>query len=68
MMGLVWMWLSSWIRTPFLPCICWSIDWCECAGAAAFGSRPRLGLQAVNVAEIDLVNGDYRRGLECRFT
>ena len=46
----------------------WSTDCFDCAGAATFGSRPRLGLQAVNVAEIDLVNGDYRRGLECRFT
>jgi hypothetical protein len=52
---------------PFLPCTCRSADCFDCAGAAAFGLHPRLGLHAVNVAEIDLANGDYRRGLECRF-
>ena len=59
--------MSSSIQTPLLPFICWSADCFDCAGAATFGSRPRLGLQAVNISEIELVNGDYRRGLECCF-
>jgi hypothetical protein len=59
--------MSSSIQTPLLPFVCWSADCFDCAGAATFGSRPRLGLQAVNVAEINSVNGDYRRCPECRF-
>jgi sorbitol-specific phosphotransferase system component IIBC len=46
----------------------WSADCLDCAGAAVFGLRPRLGLQTVNVVKISMVNGDYRRSLECRST
>ena len=65
-MGLAWMSVSSSILTGCLPCNSWSADCFDCAGAAVFGLRPRLGLQAVNVIEIKLFNGDYRRSLECR--
>jgi hypothetical protein len=66
MMGLAWMSVSSSIWTRCLPCNSSSADGFDCVGAAVFGLRPRLGLQAVNVTEIKLFNGDCRRSLESR--
>ena len=59
--------MSSSIQTPLLPFVCWSADCFDWVWLAAFGSRPRLGLQAVNVVEIKSDNGDYRGSFECRF-
>ena len=68
MIGLAWMSVSSSIWTRCLPCNSSSADGFDCVGAAVFGLRPRLGLQAVNVVKISMVNGDYRRSLECSST